>query len=58
MKAEGLPDIEEAAEEDSELAEGLMGSLEVPYWGQDTVHAVYRDWHAVLAEYEGEAAPI
>ena len=54
MKAEGLPDIEEAAEEDSELAEGLMGSLEVPYWGQDTVHAVYRDWHAVLAEYEGD----
>ena len=54
MKAEGLPDIDEAAEEDSELAEGLMGSLEVPYWGQDTVHAVYRDWHAVLAEYEGD----
>jgi len=54
MKAEGLPDIEEAAEEDSELAEGLMGSLEVPYWGQDTVHAAYRDWHAVLAEYEGD----
>lgn len=54
MKAEGLPDIEEAAEEDSELAEGLMGSLEVPYWGQDTVHAVYRDWNTVLAEYEGD----
>jgi len=54
MKAEGLPDIEEVDEADSELAEGLMGSLEVPYWGQDTVHAVYRDWHAVLAEYEGD----
>jgi len=54
MKAEGLPDIEEADEADSELADGLMGSLEVPYWGQDTVHAVYRDWHAVLAEYEGD----
>ncbi|MER3390796.1 MAG: glycoside hydrolase family 13 protein [Microcella sp.] len=54
MKAEGLPDIDEVDEADSELAEGLMGSLEVPYWGQETVHAVYRDWHAVLAEYEGD----
>ena len=25
-----------------------------PYFGQDGVHAIYRDWHAVLAEYDGE----
>jgi alpha-glucosidase len=54
MKAEGLPDIDEANNADSDLADGLMGALEVPYWGQDTVHAVYRDWHQVLAEYEGD----
>lgn len=25
-----------------------------PYWAQDGVHAIYRDWHKVLEEYEGE----
>lgn len=25
-----------------------------PYFGQDGVHAVYRDWHTVLDEYEGD----
>lgn len=54
MKADGLPDTEENGESDSELTDGLLGALEVPYWGQDTVHAIYRDWHAVLAEYEGD----
>jgi alpha-glucosidase len=27
---------------------------EVPYWAQPEVHEVYRDWHEVLAEYEGD----
>ncbi|WP_431219897.1 glycoside hydrolase family 13 protein [Leifsonia xyli] len=25
-----------------------------PYFAQDGVHAIYRDWHTVLAEYEGD----
>ncbi|MBO1739805.1 glycoside hydrolase family 13 protein [Leifsonia sp. TF02-11] len=25
-----------------------------PYFGQDGVHAIYRDWHTVLDEYEGD----
>jgi alpha-glucosidase len=25
-----------------------------PYWAQDGVHEIYRSWHAVLEEYEGE----
>ncbi len=25
-----------------------------PYFAQDGVHAIYRDWHKVLAEYEGD----
>lgn len=25
-----------------------------PYWAQDGVHAIYRDWHKVLEEYEGD----
>jgi alpha-glucosidase len=27
-----------------------------PYWGQDGVHEIYRDWHEVLAEYDGDRA--
>ena len=46
-KADGLPDYTPPADA------GSMGGDEtdVPYWGQDAVHAIYRDWHAVLAEY-------
>ncbi|MDH6181990.1 alpha-glucosidase [Microbacteriaceae bacterium SG_E_30_P1] len=25
-----------------------------PYWGQEGVHDIWREWHAVLAEYEGD----
>lgn len=25
-----------------------------PYWGQDGVHEIYRDWRALLDEYDGE----
>jgi alpha-glucosidase len=25
-----------------------------PYWAQDGVHDIYRDWHKVLQEYEGD----
>jgi len=25
-----------------------------PYWAQDGVHEIYRGWHSVLEEYEGE----
>ena len=25
-----------------------------PYWAQDGVHEIYRDWHCILAEYEGD----
>ena len=25
-----------------------------PYWGQDGVHEIYRDWHKVLDEYDGD----
>ncbi len=46
-KAEGLPDYH--APHDA----GSMGGDEanVPYWAQEGVHEIYRDWHAVLAEY-------
>jgi alpha-glucosidase len=28
----------------------------VPYWGQPGVHEIYRDWHEVLAAYDGDRA--
>jgi alpha-glucosidase len=52
IKADGLPDY--TPDPDA----GSMGGEEesVPYWGQDGVHEVYRDWHEVLAEYDGDRA--
>jgi alpha-glucosidase len=52
IKADGLPDYtppEDAAS---------MGGEEddVPYWGQPAVHDVYRDWHEILTEYDGDRA--
>ncbi|MFB8189228.1 glycoside hydrolase family 13 protein [Microbacterium sp. NPDC055988] len=52
IKTEGLPDYTPPTDSDS------MGGGEsnVPYWGQDGVHEIYRDWHKVLAEYDGDRA--
>ncbi|WP_404290544.1 glycoside hydrolase family 13 protein [Glutamicibacter arilaitensis] len=50
IKAEGLPDFTPPAQGDS------MGGDEVlaPWWGQDGVHEIYRDWRKVMDEYEGD----
>jgi len=52
MKKDGLPDYTPASDA------GSMGgdSVGVPYWGQPEVHDVYREWHDVLAEYDGDRA--
>ncbi|MEV8267536.1 glycoside hydrolase family 13 protein [Microbacterium sp. NPDC076911] len=52
IKADGLPDYTPDPEA------GSMGgeAADVPYWGQDGVHDIYRDWHQVVAEYEGDRA--
>ncbi|HEX5730173.1 glycoside hydrolase family 13 protein [Microbacterium sp.] len=52
VKDAALPDYTPPADADS------MGGDEahVPYWGQDGVHDVYRDWHLLLAEYSGDRA--
>jgi alpha-glucosidase len=61
VKAEGLPDWDhqvhmvegehDAREHDAPETPLSTGS---PYFDQDGVHEVYRDWHRVLAEYEGD----
>ncbi|MFE6736115.1 glycoside hydrolase family 13 protein [Microbacterium sp. NPDC057650] len=52
IKKDGLPDYTPPADADS------MGGGEddVPYWGQPGVHDIYRDWHKVMAEYDGDRA--
>ncbi|SDO37280.1 alpha-glucosidase [Microbacterium sp. ru370.1] len=52
IKADGLPDF--TPDPDG----GSMGgdTAEVPYWGQAGVHEVWREWHEVLAEYDGDRA--
>ncbi|MHC6176350.1 glycoside hydrolase family 13 protein [Glutamicibacter sp. X7] len=49
IKAEGLPDYIPPADSAS------MGGDEepAPYWGQDGVHEIYREWRQILDEYEG-----
>jgi alpha-glucosidase len=51
-KKDGLPDYTPSPDG------GSMGGDEsnVPYWGQPGVHDVYREWNAVLAEYDGDRA--
>ncbi|WP_374927730.1 glycoside hydrolase family 13 protein [Kytococcus sedentarius] len=50
VKAEGLPDFAEVAT----MAGASTASNQGPMWDQDEVHEVYRRWHEVLAEYDGD----
>ena len=52
VKDSALPDYTPPADADSMGG----GESDVPYWGQDGVHDVYRDWHRVLADYPGDRA--
>ncbi|WP_030786787.1 glycoside hydrolase family 13 protein [Streptomyces sp. NRRL S-920] len=48
VKAAGLPDI------GHEEQVKLLGSQAVPYFDQDGVHEIYRDWRKILDEYTRE----
>ncbi len=48
VKEAGLPDQSESTE--------LLGTNIGPMWDQDGVHEIYRRWHNVLEEYDGERA--
>lgn len=47
FKAEGLP-------EDTAAREGILDTTPRPYWDQEEVHEVYREWRTVLDSYPGE----
>jgi alpha-glucosidase len=61
IKAKGLPDYTPpvdggsmggaSALEPGVVAEPVAGA---PYWAQDGVHDIYRDWRIVLDEYDGD----
>ena len=63
IKVDGLPDYTPPADGGS-MGGGPDVGLEPgisteqaespPYWAQDGVHEIYRDWHSVLSEYEGD----
>ncbi len=64
IKADGLPDYTPPAGSGS-MGGGTEVGLEPaidasadaptpPYWAQDGVHEIYRDWNALLAEYPGD----
>ncbi|GGF04035.1 glycoside hydrolase family 13 protein [Mycetocola zhadangensis] len=65
IKADGLPDYTPPAEGGSMggttplgLEPGIDDFEDIdggaPYWGQEGVHDIYRDWHRLLEEYEGD----
>jgi alpha-glucosidase len=49
VKAAGLPDIVEADPESEMLAADTR-----PFWDQDGVHEIYREWRKVLDSYAGD----
>ena len=55
VKAEGLPDLPES----DDVADAHAGiERSTPYWAQEGVHEIFRDWHDVLAEYGPDRALI
>jgi len=52
IKEEGLPDYLPPADAGSMGGGDPMSAT--PYWAQEGVHEIYRDWHEVLAEYPGD----
>lgn len=48
IKAEGLPDAP------FQEHFGLLDSRDFPYWDQDGVHEIYREWRKLLDSYPGQ----
>ena len=64
VKEEGLPDWDGTSSMIDGVHEGTAGSedgstgagSQGPMWDQEGVHEIYRSWHRVLAEYDGDRA--
>jgi len=53
VKAAGLPDLSEAQLRTGGLEDAMSDPVR-PYFDQPGVHDLYRRWHRILAEYEGD----
>ena len=53
FKQPGLPDLLPSQLQSAELEDAMSDAVR-PYWDQPGVHDVYRRWHRVLAEYDGD----
>lgn len=64
IKAPGLPDYSPPREESTMEQAASTNERRLnqrrraapPYWDQDAVHEIYRQWHALLSRYDGERA--
>ncbi|WP_213815575.1 glycoside hydrolase family 13 protein [Glaciihabitans sp. dw_435] len=54
VKVEGLPDFNPPAYDPNSIGNSMSQPVDVPYWAQPGVHEIYRDWHKVLEEFEGD----
>lgn len=54
VKAAGLPDTGTGTGTGTSEQVKLLGTDVVPYFDQDGVHAVYRQWRRILDEYSGD----
>lgn len=55
IKAKGLPDFLPSKSTGSMGGTGIDTPPEVaPYWAQDGVHEIYREWRTMINEYEGD----
>lgn len=53
VKEEGLPDFDYSAEDEGARADMFDEDLaHSPFWDQDGVHEIYRDWRRVADEYD------
>lgn len=48
VKAPGLPDIEENSSSE------MLAARRLPFWDQDGVHEIYRNWRRILNSYPGD----
>ncbi|MFF5206050.1 glycoside hydrolase family 13 protein [Streptosporangium sp. NPDC000396] len=52
IKAEGLPSVGRSSDDGVRQAE-MLGDEVVPYFDQDGVHDIYREWRPILDSYPG-----
>jgi alpha-glucosidase len=52
IKADGLPSVGRTSADGSRQVE-LLGSERLPYFDQDGVHEIYREWRPILDAYPG-----